>query len=58
MFQYGCVGAATTCIMVATGFYIKAEHSGLGLGLIIIGLILFMANFGLTLGPVVWVYLP
>jgi uncharacterized protein YqgC (DUF456 family) len=26
--------------------------------MIIIGLVLFMANFGLTLGPVVWVYLP
>lgn len=58
MFQYGCIGAASSCIIVAIGFYIKSEYSGLGLALIVIGLILFMANFGLTLGPVVWVYLP
>lgn len=58
MFQYGCIGAAVTCLIVALGFYIKAEYQGLGLALIIIGLILFMADFGLTLGPVVWVYLP
>lgn len=58
MFQYGCIGAALTCLIVAFGFYIKAEYQGLGLALIIIGLILFMADFGLTLGPVVWVYLP
>lgn len=30
----------------------------LSLGLIVLGLVVFMANFGLTLGPVVWVYLP
>jgi SP family arabinose:H+ symporter-like MFS transporter len=44
--------------MIAFGFWAKESTQGLGLGLIITGLFLFMANFGLTLGPVVWVYLP
>lgn len=58
MFQYGCIGAAVSCLVIALGFYIKSPSSNIGLGFIILGLILFMANFGLTLGPVVWVYLP
>jgi hypothetical protein len=47
-----------SCVMIACGFWMKEQVQGLGLGLIIVGLFLFMANFGLTLGPVVWVYLP
>ena len=58
LFQYGCVGASASCVMIACGFWVKEQAQGLGLALIIIGLFLFMANFGLTLGPVVWVYLP
>lgn len=58
MFQYGCIGAAIACFVIAFGFSIKSQNSTVGLTFIILGLILFMANFGLTLGPVVWVYLP
>ncbi len=58
LFQYGCVGASASCLLIAFGFWTKDTSHDLGLALIIIGLFLFMANFGLTLGPVVWVYLP
>lgn len=49
------VGALTTAIgacIVGIGFVIGS------LGWILCGLIFFMACFGLTLGPVVWIYLP
>jgi SP family xylose:H+ symportor-like MFS transporter len=49
------MGALTTSIgtlMVAIGFMNQQ------LMWILIGLIFFMACFGLTLGPVVWIYLP
>lgn len=43
--------------MVATGFLVKPLQNTAGNGLIIAGLIIFMANFGLSLGPVVWLYI-
>jgi hypothetical protein len=49
------MGALTTSIgtvIVAIGFMSNS------LAWILIGLIFFMACFGLTLGPVVWIYLP
>lgn len=49
-----CVG----CSIIAIGFFIQTNHPGISINLIIFGLVLFMANFGFTLGPVVWVYLP
>ena len=49
-----CVG----CSIIAIGFFIQNSHPGIAINLIIFGLVLFMANFGFTLGPVVWVYLP
>lgn len=58
LFQYGCIGASVSCMTIAFGFWAKTDSQGLGLTFIIAGLVLFMANFGLTLGPVVWVYLP
>jgi hypothetical protein len=39
------------------GFFIK-DASSLGEPLILIGLFMFMAVFGLSLGPVVWLYIP
>jgi len=43
--------------MIAIGFFIK-DSSSAGNGLIIAGLLIFMANFGVSLGPVVWLYIP
>ncbi len=48
-------GALTTfvgALIVAFGFFNNS------LSFILLGLIFFMACFGLTLGPVVWIYLP
>jgi len=58
LLQFGCIGSCLSCLFIGIGFWTKADHHGFGLTMIIIGLALFMANFGLTLGPVVWVYLP
>jgi hypothetical protein len=55
--QAGTVGAAISCFIIAIGFF-SQSHKGLSDGLVIMGLIIFMGNFGLALGPVVWVYLP
>ena len=48
-------GIATGIITV--GFFLPDENS-LRQPLIIVGLFLFMAVFGLSLGPVVWLYIP
>lgn len=37
---------------------IKGSQDTLGDAFILIGLIVFMATFGLSLGPVVWVLIP
>lgn len=49
------MGALTTAVgacIVGIGFVTGS------LGWILCGLIFFMACFGITLGPVVWIYLP
>lgn len=54
------IGAGMSCIgcgMIAIGFFITKSYPGISIVLIVFGLVLFMANFGFTLGPVVWVYL-
>jgi MFS family permease len=58
--QFGtAVGAISTGI-IGLGFLLKGDDGGLDLGavLILIGLMVFMANFGMSLGPVVWLYIP
>lgn len=44
--------------MIALGFFLTKISPGVSIVLIVFGLVLFMANFGFTIGPVVWVYLP
>lgn len=44
------------CGIIAGGFFLKSTYPGTSIVLIIFGLVLFMANYGFTLGPVVWVY--
>jgi hypothetical protein len=58
LFLYGCIGSTLSLLLITFGFWFKSEYHSLGLTSIIVGLIIFMANFGLTLGPVMWVYLP
>ena len=49
--------AAITTSMVAIGFLVKTDNLSASNGLVIAGLVIYMANFGLTLGPVVWLYI-
>lgn len=55
--QFGTLTSVISLLMVAIGFLIKSSATSAGNILIIVGLVIFMANFGLSLGPVVWLYI-
>lgn len=55
--QAGTLMAAVTTSMVAIGFLVQSDNLSASNGLIISGLVIYMANFGLSLGPVVWLYI-
>lgn len=55
--QAGTLISTISLTMVAMGFIAKLHDATAGNVLIIIGLIIFMANFNLSLGPVVWLYI-
>lgn len=57
LLQVGSAMACVGCGIIAAGFFLQEHEAGVALVLIVFGLVLFMANFGFTLGPVVWVYL-
>jgi hypothetical protein len=44
--------------MVALGFSLKDSSSIISNFLIIVGLLIYMGSYGLSLGPVVWLYIP
>ena len=54
----GTLAAALSLTLIALGFIFKASMPELGSVFILMGLFAFMANFGLSLGPVVWLYIP
>lgn len=58
--QAGTGVATLSLIMIGIGFFLKdPEGTGLLYKILIIGgLVVFMANFGLSLGPIVWLYIP
>jgi len=58
LLQAGAFMACVGCGIIAIGFFLENTSPGISIVMIIFGLVLFMANFGFTLGPVVWVYLP
>lgn len=58
LLQIGSLMACIGCGVIAGGFFLTTSNPGLSIVLIVFGLVLFIANFGFTLGPVVWVYLP
>lgn len=55
--QAGTFMASISLLMVAIGFLVQPDSTNASNGLIITGLVIFMANFGLSLGPVVWLYI-
>lgn len=56
--QYGTVGAIITNFIIGIGFFLMGSSPKLSVALILIGLFCYMANFGLSLGPIVWLYIP
>jgi FtsH-binding integral membrane protein len=44
--------------MIAFGFFYKTENENVSEILIIVGLFAFIGVFGLTLGPLTWMYIP
>ena len=56
--QWGTVFGAITTGIIGVGFFIHDLNKDVGNILILFGLVVFMANFGLSLGPVVWLYIP
>jgi hypothetical protein len=56
--QYGTAIGGISNAVIAIGFFIKDSNKDVSSGLILFGLVVFMANFGLSLGPVVWLYIP
>ncbi len=58
LLQVGTALGAFATGIIAIGFFVKDSNSDLGSGFILFGLVVFMANFGISLGPVVWLYIP
>jgi MFS family permease len=56
--QFGSIFGAITTGIIGIGFFIHDSNTDVGNVLILSGLVIFMANFGLSLGPVVWLYIP
>jgi MFS transporter, SP family, arabinose:H+ symporter len=56
--QFGTIGAIITNLIIGIGFALSGSSPGLSVGLILFGLFCYMANFGLSLGPIVWMYIP
>lgn len=56
--QYGTIGCILTTVTIGIGFAINSYASSFSVFLILTGLFCYMANFGLTLGPIVWMYIP
>lgn len=54
---FGALFEGIACGLIMIGFLIQ-DSSPAGEPLILMGLFLFMAVFGLSLGPVVWLYIP
>ena len=57
LLQLGTVLAAFCLLIIALGFFIQDSSQNVANALIVIGLVIFMANFGLSLGPLVWLYI-
>lgn len=57
--QRGTAGCVIALLAVTLGFYLFDKgDKAIGGFLIVMWLIIFMAVFGLSLGPIVWLYIP
>lgn len=55
---YGTFVAGISNLIVAIGFSIKDSNPGISKTLLLGGFTIFMINFGISLGPVVYLYIP
>ena len=58
MLQAGCIGIMVTLAMCFFGFILENSYETVSQALIVSALFLYMMLFGLTLGPLVWLYIP
>jgi SP family arabinose:H+ symporter-like MFS transporter len=56
--QVGTLGAAVANVVITLGYYLNDSYPSLSVVLILTALFYYMANFGLSLGPIVWMYIP
>lgn len=55
--QIGTLIDGIACGIIGTGFLVKDQHENISQVLVLIGLFTFMAIYGLSLGPVSWLYI-
>ena len=53
----GTLVAALSLTLISLGFIFKSGIPDLGTTFIMLGLFVYMLNFGVSLGPVVWLYI-
>ena len=56
--QFGTAGSAISNVVIAVGFWLNVSHPTVALVLILGALLYYMANFNISLGPIVWLYIP
>jgi MFS family permease len=56
--QFGTIGFAISNLVIFIGYSIQKEQPELSVTLLMVAFIYFMANFGLSLGPIIWLYIP
>ncbi len=56
--QVGTLGAVVSNLVIAMGYFVSDSYPSLSVVLILLALFYYMANFGLSLGPIVWMYIP
>jgi hypothetical protein len=56
--QFGTIGSAVANFIIFIGFYISNDKPSLSVVLILMALFYYMINFNLSLGPLVWMYIP
>lgn len=56
--QGGTLVGAISNGIIGIGFFIKDSNEDVANVMILSGLVIFMGNFGISLGPVVWLYIP
>ena len=59
--QFGLLSVTISNLLASIGFglqYMSEYNSTVSLVFILIGLIIFMMTFSLSLGPIIWLYIP